>query len=67
MAPSYSERQEQYAAWRDRLRQKDDVIDLDEAPAPDDRWDPAALFSASADIDLAAAEPSLDDATDRRA
>lgn len=66
MAPSYSERQEQYAAWRDRLRQKDDVIDLDEPPALDDRWDPAALFQASADIDLAAAEPTLDDATDRR-
>ena len=67
MAPSYSERQEQYAAWRDRLRQKDDVIDLDEAPAPDDRWDPASLFASSADIDLAAAEQSLDDSIDRRA
>jgi len=61
MAPSYSERQEQYAAWRDRLRPKDDVIDLDEAPA-DDRWDPAALFASSAEIDLVARDSDLDDA-----
>jgi hypothetical protein len=51
MAPSYSERQAQYAAWRDRLRPKDDVIDLDEAPA-EDRWDPAALFRSPDIIDL---------------
>lgn len=69
MAPSYSERQEQYAAWRDRLRLKDEVIDLDEAPSADDRWDPAALFATSAEIDLTAAESDLDDAgaTDQRA
>jgi hypothetical protein len=51
MAPSYSERQAQYAAWRDRLRPKDEVIELDQAPQ-DDRWDPAALFQASDTIDL---------------
>ena len=51
MAPSYSERQAQYAAWRDRLRKTDDVIELDAEPA-DDRWDPAALFQASNTIDL---------------
>ena len=51
MAPSYSERQAQYAAWRDRLRERDDVIKLDDEPK-DDRWSPEALFRASATIDL---------------
>ena len=61
MAPSYSERQAQYAAWRDRLRAKDDVIELDEPPV-DDRWDPKALFQANDTIDLDAVI-ELDDAT----
>lgn len=61
MAPSYSERQAQYAAWRDRLRAKDDVIKLDEPPV-DDRWDPKALFQANDTIDLDAVI-ELDDAT----
>lgn len=51
MASSYSERQAQYAAWRDRLRQKDEVIELDEQPR-DTRWDPESLFQASDTIDL---------------
>jgi hypothetical protein len=59
MAPSYSERQAQYAAWRDRLRQRDEVIDLDEAPT-DNRWDPASLFQASDTIDLDAPVVDLD-------
>jgi hypothetical protein len=50
MAPSYSERQAQYAAWRDRLRDRDEVITLDDEPA-DDRWSPEALFRASASVD----------------
>ena len=59
MAPSYSERQAQYAAWRDRLRKTDEVIDLDEEPK-DDRWDPASLFQASDTIDLDAPVLDLD-------
>jgi hypothetical protein len=59
MAPSYSERQAQYAAWRDRLRKPDDVIELDDTPT-DDRWDPAALFRASDTIDLDAPVVDLD-------
>jgi hypothetical protein len=59
MAPSYSERQAQYAAWRDRLRKPDDVIELDEEPK-DDRWDPAALFRSSDTIDLDAPTIDLD-------
>ena len=67
MAPSYSERQAQYAAWRDRLRPKDDVIDLDEQAASD-RWDPSALFQASADIDLDADATAVEvDSSDQRA
>lgn len=59
MASSYSERQAQYAAWRDRLRKTDDVIELDEQPT-DNRWDPAALFQASDTIDLDAPVVDLD-------
>ena len=59
MAPSYSERQAQYAAWRDRLRKPDDVIELDEEPQ-DNRWDPAALFAPSDTIDLDATTIDLD-------
>ena len=66
MAPSYSERQAQYAAWRDRLRPKDDVIDLDEQ-ATRDRWDPSVLFQPPASIDLDAAETDDVDASDQRA
>jgi hypothetical protein len=69
MAPSYSERQAQYAAWRDRLRQRDDVIDLDDEPA-ENPWDPALLFQASDTIDLDAPVIDLDaqerDGADRR-
>ena len=62
MASSYSERQAQYAAWRDRLRQKDEVIELDEQPR-DTRWDPEALFQASDTIDLDAVVDLDADAT----
>jgi hypothetical protein len=57
MAPSYSERQAQYAAWRDRLRKPDEDIVLDDPK--DNRWDPALLFQASDTIDLDATSIDL--------
>jgi hypothetical protein len=50
MPESFSDRQAAYAAWRDRLRNKDDVIDLDaedESTGGED-WSPEALFRSSA-------------------
>jgi hypothetical protein len=40
---------EQYAAWRDRLRKHDDVIDLDAQDLDDtgEDWSPEALFRSS--------------------
>ena len=64
MASSYSERQAQYAAWRDRLRQRDEVIELDEPT--DDRWAPESLFRASDTIDLDAPAVDLDADAARR-
>ena len=55
MAPSYSERQAQYAAWRDRLRPKDDVSVHDDQDTRD-RWDTSALFQPAPSIDLDADE-----------
>jgi hypothetical protein len=46
----FSDRQAEYAAWRDRLRSRDDVIDLaveDDAPGGED-WSAEALFRSSA-------------------
>lgn len=46
---SYAAKQEQYAAWRDRLRKQDDVIDLDAQDLDDtgEDWSPEALFRSS--------------------
>ncbi len=52
MTESLSDRQAAYAAWRDRLRTKDDVIDLDAEPVVAERpsgedWSQAGLFRSS--------------------
>lgn len=47
MPDSFADRQAAYAAWRDRLRRTDDVIDLDAATDVDpdaEDWSPEALF-----------------------
>ena len=50
---SFTERQQVYAAWRDRLRPSNDVIDLDDVDdsGPSEDWSPEALFRASAEIE----------------
>jgi hypothetical protein len=50
---SFADRQAQYAAWRDRLRQANDVIDLDapEVDEPSDEWSPEALFRSTTGAD----------------
>jgi len=50
MPESFADRQATYAAWRDRLRPSDEVIDLDaEVADPDaEDWSPEALFRSSA-------------------
>jgi len=51
MPESFADRQAAYAAWRDRLRRPDDVIDLDAEPEVDpdaEDWSPEALFRSTA-------------------
>lgn len=50
---SFADRQTQYAAWRDRLRTANEVIDLDaqEVDEPSDEWSPEALFRSSTVVD----------------
>ncbi len=50
MPESFSDRQATYAAWRDRLRANDDVIELATAPVvetPGEDWSSEALFRST--------------------
>ena len=48
---SFTARQEKYAEWRDRLRDANDMIDLDAVAEPvEDPWSTEAMFRASAAV-----------------